>query len=194
MKQKNTGLIVKSKLTEKFTIIPNEILTDRNLSLKGKGLLCILLSLPNDWAVYKTQLCTFSKDGRDATIKAFDELVENGYITSVKRIDSKGRFMGWDYVVYNERINPIPENPKWDNPKQENQSLQSTKEQSTKEQSNNTNILGKTKSELISNICKGLNITNKQLNYFVENGFNEYWHQDIYIQYKELVDQYLLIK
>ena len=93
MKQKNTGLIVKSKLTEKFTIIPNEILTDRNLSLKGKGLLCILLSLPNDWAVYKTQLCTFSKDGRDATIKAFDELVENNYITSVKRIDSKGRFI-----------------------------------------------------------------------------------------------------
>ena len=154
MKHQNTGLIVKSKLTEQFTIIPNSILKDEKLSLKSKGLLCILLSLPSDWAVYKTQLQQFSMDGRDATIKAFDELVERGYVVSIKRINEKGQFMGYDYVVYNEIVagdtkNPIPENPKTDNPKTENPSLQSTNEQSKERQSiilDTSNILGKTKS------------------------------------------------
>ena len=103
--------------------------------------------------------------------------------------------MGWDYVVYNERVEPITENPITENPSSVNPSLQSTKLQSTKEQIKNTSIiLGKSKVELISTICKTLNITNKQLNYFVDNGFKEYWNQDIYTQHKELVDEYLLIK
>lgn len=154
MKHNNTGQIIKSKTTEKFTIIPNEVLNNKTLSLKAKGLLCILLSLPSDWVIYKTQLQDFSMDGRDSTINTFNELVEKGYILSVKRIDEKGRFMGYDYIVYDkipdtDIKNPIPENPKTDNPKSENPSLQRTNRQSTNEQKTNvldnntgTSILG----------------------------------------------------
>jgi len=113
----NRGLIVKSKETKNFAVIPNKLLRDENLSLKAKGLLCLLLSLPDDWAVYKGQLQQFSSDGRDATINAFNELVDKGYIIGIKRINEKGQFDGWDYVVYSESTvsnikNPIPENPK----------------------------------------------------------------------------------
>jgi hypothetical protein len=191
MKQQNTGLIVKSKLTEKFTIIPNAILTDQKLSLKSKGLLCILLSLPSDWAVYKSQLQSFSTDGRDATTKAFDELVENGYITAIRRINSRGQFMGWDYVVYNERVEPITENPITENPFSVNPSLQSTKEQSTNIQSTNytSNILGKEK--LKKEIIYNLNLTSSQFEKMVEDNFSTYWNQVVLELNKNLIKEYL---
>lgn len=157
---RNTGLIVKSRLTENYTVTPNHIWRDDNLSLKAKGLLGVLLSLPSDWSIYKTQLCNFSKDGRDATIAAFNELVENGYVMSVKRIDANTkRFLGHDYIVYDTKIpsgdtkNPIPENPKTEIPKTENPSLLSKDKQSkeilSKELESNileTSILGKIES------------------------------------------------
>jgi hypothetical protein len=191
MKQQNTGLIVKSKLTEKFTIIPNAILTDQKLSLKSKGLLCILLSLPSDWAVYKSQLQSFSTDGRDATTKAFDELVYNGYITAIRRINSRGQFMGWDYVVYNERVEPITENPITENPFSVNPSLQSTKEQSTNIQNtNNTSIiLGKEK--LKREIVHNLNLTSNQFEKMIEDNFSTYWNPVVLELNKNLIKEYL---
>ena len=191
MKQQNTGLIVKSKLTEKYTIIPNAILTDQKLSLKSKGLLCILLSLPSDWAVYKSQLQSFSTDGRDSTTSSFNELVDNGYITAIRRINSKGQFMGWDYVVYNERVEPITENPITENPSSVNPSLQSTKEQSTNIQNTNTStsILGK--ENLKREIIYKLNLTTKQFEKLVEDNFSTYWNAVSLEINKNLINEYL---
>lgn len=194
MKQQNTGLIVKSKLTEKFTIIQNAILVDQKLSLKSKGLLCILLSLPSDWAVYKSQLQQFSTDGRDATTKAFDELVENGYITAIRRINSKGQFMGWDYVVYNERVEPITENPITENPYSVNPSLQSTKEQSTNIQNTNntsTSILGKSKAVIFGELCKAFNLTSNQLKECIEINSFDRIKPELLEQNKNILNQYL---
>ena len=195
MKLQNTGLIVKSKLTEEFTIVPNALLTDKKLSLKAKGLLCILLSLPSDWAVYKSQLQSFSTDGRDGTIAAFNELVDNGYITSIRRHNSKGQFMGWDYVVYNERVGPITETPKTENPKTVNPSLQSTKEQRTNLQSNNTrtsntSIEKKSLPTLRGQICIGLNITSNQLDTLVENNFSTYGNNLLLEEFSSLINEY----
>lgn len=137
-------MIVRSKVKDNFTIIRNDILTNKNISLKAKGLLCLLLSLPSDWVIYKTQLNDFSLDGRDATTNAFNELVEEGYILSVERINEKGQKMGFDYIVYDEITsgdteNPITENPKSDKPKSDKPSLQRTNLQRTKLQNNNIN-------------------------------------------------------
>jgi hypothetical protein len=195
MKLQNTGLIVKSKLTEKYTIIPNAILNDQKLSLKSKGLLCILLSLPSDWAVYKSQLQTFSTDGRDGTIASFNELVDNGYITAIRRHNSKGQFMGWDYVVYNERVEPITETPITENPKTVNPSLQSTNElstniQNTNTRTSNTSIGKKSISTLRGEICIGMNITSSQLNDYIENNFSTYGDKLLLEQYSNLIKEY----
>jgi hypothetical protein len=192
MKQQNTGLIVKSKLEVPFAQIPNKLLRDPNLSLKAKGLLSILLSLPNDWCVYKTQLASFSKDGRDATIAAFDELVRYGYIIGVRRHNSKGQFAGYDYVVYSEPITPFPENPKTDNPKTENPSLQIKNEQIKNIQIKNTsNILGKEK--LKREIIYNLNLTSKQFDILVENNFSTYWNPEVLDANKNIIEQYKTI-
>lgn len=129
MKQKNTGLIIKANLEMHYAQIPNKLLRDARLGLKSKGLLSILLSLPSDWAVYKTQLQQFSTDGRDATISAFNELIKFGYIVSVKKINNKGQFSGYEYIVYNEPASPFPENPKTVNPNTDNTALQIKKVQ-----------------------------------------------------------------
>ena len=78
-------MIVRSKVKQNYTIIRNDILTNKNISLKAKGLLCLLLSLPNDWVIYKTQLSDFSSDGRDATTNAFNELVELGFAIKIEK-------------------------------------------------------------------------------------------------------------
>lgn len=188
MKLKNTGLIIKSKLTEKFTTIPNSVLNDPKLSWKAKGILCKLLSNKSDWAVYKSQLQQFSSDGRDSTTSGFNELVERGYIVAVRRHNDKGQFMGWDYIVYDE---PITETPITDNPSTVNPSLINTNITNTKEINTNTSIiLGK--SELQSKLCTGLNITTKQLKEYISTDFNQYHKQDILDEYKELINQYKL--
>jgi hypothetical protein len=188
MKLKNTGLIIKSKLTEKFTTIPNSVINDKNLSWKAKGILCKLLSNKSDWAVYKSQLQLFSTDGRDSTTAGFNELVEKGYIVAIRRHNDKGQFMGWDYVVYDEPITeqPITENPVSVNPSLINTNLINTKEINT----NTSTILGKTKVELISNICIGLNITSKQLNLFIQNDFDGYWNNKLLEYYMPMIKEY----
>ena len=93
----NRGLIIKNSGRTNFAQISNEMLGNPNLSWKAKGLLSFLLSLPERWAVYKTSLSQFSKDGKDATTSAFNELIESGYILVQERRDG-GRF-GYDYII-----------------------------------------------------------------------------------------------
>jgi len=96
----NRGLIIKNRGRDNFAQISNEMLGNPNLSWKAKGLLSFLLSLPERWAVYKTTLSQFSKDGKDATTSAFNELIDAGYIQVHKRTDN-GLF-GYDYIINDE--------------------------------------------------------------------------------------------
>jgi hypothetical protein len=96
-------MIIKSKTFEKFTVISNTVARDKTISMKAKGLFLTLASLPQDWIIFKTQLYEFSKDGKRATIAAFNELVKAGYILQTRKIKVNGHFNGWDYVVYPEK-------------------------------------------------------------------------------------------
>jgi hypothetical protein len=99
----NTGQIVKSKGENPYAQIPNKMLRDERLSAKAKGLLCLLLSLPSDWVIYRTTLSQYFKDGYDAINSGWKELEELGYIVSVQMIDKdSGQFGGYNYIVYFE--------------------------------------------------------------------------------------------
>jgi uncharacterized phage protein (TIGR02220 family) len=91
-----TMAIIKIKKSVNYTVIDNTPIKDVNLSLQAKGLIIFLMSLPNDFEINKTSLHQFSKNGRDSTIKAFDELMEAGYITQEKKEGSK---FGFNYTV-----------------------------------------------------------------------------------------------
>ena len=192
MKQKNTGLIVKSKLTEKFTTIPNSVLNDSNLSWKAKGILCKLLSNKSDWAVYKSQLQQFSTDGRDSTTAGFNELVERGYIVAIRRHNDKGQFAGYDYIVYDE---PITEQPITDNPSSVKPSLISTNLINTNLKKTNTSIiLGKTKLDLKNKICNGLNLTSEQFTQHIQNNsFDTCYQKNLLPEFKKDIEQYLIL-
>ena len=97
--QHNTGQIVKSRRTFEFVQIPNELLKNNNLSFKAKGLLCLLLSFPDDWVVYKNNLVNYSADGKASIDTAWKELVKEGYILSVRMIEGN-LTKGWNHIVY----------------------------------------------------------------------------------------------
>ena len=66
-------------------------LKDTNLSWKAKGLLAYLLSLPDDWQIYESEIVKHAKDGIDSTRTAIKELIDAGYIERQRVRDEKGR-------------------------------------------------------------------------------------------------------
>lgn len=96
----NSGQIVKSKTAGQFVTLTNEIARSEIISLKAKGLLVHLLSLPSDWVLYKANLYNSINEKKGTIDSAFKELQDKGFILSVKVVDNLGRFVGWNHVVY----------------------------------------------------------------------------------------------
>lgn len=84
-----------------FVQIDKTMLSDRSISYKAKGILAYLLSKPNDWITYISDLEKRSSDGRDSIRTGLKELEDNGYIER-KRVREKGQFKGWEYIVYEQ--------------------------------------------------------------------------------------------
>ena len=94
-------MIIKSKQFKNFTVIDNTILKEQKLSLKAKGLFCILCSLPSDWKIRQSQLPQYSNDSGTATSAAFKELIQYGIVKVINRSgDSKGWRGNYSYIVY----------------------------------------------------------------------------------------------
>lgn len=101
----NTGQIVRAKSGREFTLISNKLLQDCTLSFEEKGLLVFLLSLPEDWVLYKSNLHEKTKQPRGTVDRVFKLLQDKSYIISVKMIDAKTKvFQGWNHVVYEQPI------------------------------------------------------------------------------------------
>ncbi|WP_408605263.1 helix-turn-helix domain-containing protein [Caldicellulosiruptor acetigenus] len=108
----NSKTIIRvSKRDCPYVIVDKTALNDNRLSWKAKGLLCYLLSLPDDWKINLRELTTHSSDGRDSTQSALNELIKFGYCVKERVRDEKGRFAGYMYTVYERPIgsNNAPE-------------------------------------------------------------------------------------
>ena len=90
-----------------YTTISNVFLRDKNLSLKSKGLLATILSLPETWDFSIKGICSVVKEGTTAVYSAIDELKENGYCKVSVNRNEKGMILGNDYTFYE---NPNMEN------------------------------------------------------------------------------------
>lgn len=102
-------IVRKAEHKSEYTCISNEILQRKDLSMRAKGLLAYLLSLPENWELHKTEVQKHFTDGRDAVFHAFQELERKGYIQGKKYRDEKGLFR-YQYTVY-EEPQTIPHNP-----------------------------------------------------------------------------------
>jgi len=89
-----------------FTQIKNTVLTDKNLSLKAKGLYGLIYSKPENWDFSVERLASESRDNFDATNNAVKELEKLGYLERVKRADGKK-----DWHIHLEPKNPTREKP-----------------------------------------------------------------------------------
>lgn len=98
--------IYRQKRKSNYTIVPNEMLNDKRLSWKAKGMLAYLLSLPDTWEVYVAHIRTISTDGNDSTASGLNELIEFKYVWRKPRSGNEPG--GWEYYVYDE---PHLENP-----------------------------------------------------------------------------------
>lgn len=102
-----------------YTVMANYHLRDENLSLKARGLLSMILSLPDDWDYSLAGLVKISKDGLTAVRAALHELEDNGYIHRERQRGPHGRLAGSIYTVY-EYPQPTLQAPMYENLTQEN--------------------------------------------------------------------------
>lgn len=110
--------VVRVHKNANFTIMSNHHFKEKKMSLKAKGLLSLMLSLPEDWNYSISGLVTLSKDGKDSVMSALGELETFGYLERTRMINSKGQFSGIEYNIYEEpqTKNPVEDNPILDNP------------------------------------------------------------------------------
>ena len=117
--------IIKAKQKKDYLEMPNSSARDKYLSLEAKGLLCVLLSMPDDWKIYKRQISDYSTNGISSTTRAFNELIEKRYIVNHDRQRDKKGFLRESLYEVHQSPQPMHENRAQDNPAQDNRTLQS---------------------------------------------------------------------
>ena len=95
--------------TRDYTVMSNYHLRDKRLSLKAKGLLSQMLSLPEDWDYTLTGLSYINRESKDAVRSAVNELEKYGYIERRQTTDERGKFSVNEYVIHESPVEPEAE-------------------------------------------------------------------------------------
>ena len=158
--------------TQNYTIMSNHHLRNKALSLKAKGLLSLMLSLPEDWDYTTRGLASICKEGVDGIRATVRELENAGYIIRRRVRDQSGQVRSMEYTVFEQPQKPEPENPvqakperekpvqakpAQENPAQENPAQENPTQLNTKE-TNNEN--SKYESDLIRTQYRNLILDN----------------------------------
>ena len=108
--------------TNNYTVMSNYHLRDKTISFKAKGLLSMMLSLPEDWDYTLAGLARISLEGKDAVRAAVVELEKAGYIHRSHTTDKAGKFGANEYIIreYPASHEPLPEGPSSAQPLSEN--------------------------------------------------------------------------
>ncbi|HAR6416291.1 TPA: replication protein [Staphylococcus pseudintermedius] len=137
-----------------FVTVHKDFIHNSNISWKAKGILLYLLSRPDDWQIYETELEQHSTDGLSGLKSGIKELEEIGYIQRNRKRDESGRLNGYEYLVYEQphhirfsnvgkTVNGKTNNGKTVNGKSHTTNNNSTNNDSTNNDltNNNSNIL-----------------------------------------------------
>lgn len=122
--------------TKDFTVMSNHHLRDKNLTLKAKGLLSVILSLPDDWKYSVAGLAAICKEGTSAVKSALQELTDAGYVTVTKLYPNQTKTGRIEYVYDIHERPQVPrkqgiENLPLESQQVENQAQLSTEKPST---------------------------------------------------------------
>ena len=110
----NIKRIQKSK---NYSIISNEILRRKDLSLKAKGLMSLILSLPDSWDLTVNGLVAIVKESKNTIYSVLKELNKFGYVERKRIVDNTGKVVKWELIIYENPLtkNPVTKNPDVDN-------------------------------------------------------------------------------
>lgn len=106
--------------THDYTVMSNYHLRDKSLSLKAKGLLSQMLSLPENWDYTLSGLVSINKEKKDAIRSALVELEESGYLIRRRLKDEQGQFTSNEYVIFERPQSPSSDFPTLGKPTLEN--------------------------------------------------------------------------
>ena len=106
-----------------YTVMSNHHLRNQELSLKAKGLLSQMLSLPDNWDYTLKGLSLINREKIDAIREAIREMERAGYIVRSRERDEKGRLRGADYIIYELPQKPVSDLPTLENPTQLNKDI-----------------------------------------------------------------------
>ena len=140
----SNGAVVRVHKNKNYTVMSNNHLLNKNLSLKAKGLMSLILALPDDWNYSIGGLTTLSNDGRDAVSSTLKTLQQFGYV-AIEKMREQGQFKSIYHIFENpeENIFTDTENPlrlnrcscaESENPQQQSNNKQDTYNENTNNQ------------------------------------------------------------
>jgi len=106
--------------TRDYTVMANHHLRNTELSLKAKGLLSLMLSLPEEWDYTTKGLSRICKDGVDSICAGVRELEEQGYVVRERIRNPNGQLGAIEYTILEQPQEPKQEKPERENPVQAN--------------------------------------------------------------------------
>jgi hypothetical protein len=131
--------IFRVQKTQNYTVLSNYHFKEKGMSLKAKGLLSLMLSLPDTWNYTIAGLVKLSKDGKDSVMSALAELETFGYLERKRTTNTKGQFSGIEYYIY-EQPNPLAEKQTTDKQKEEKTNTDKPPQLSTNNSLNTNDI------------------------------------------------------
>ena len=93
-------MVYREEHRDNYTKIDNQLLKDKELSLAAKGLLITMLGLPDDWSYSTLGLASIVKESKNTIHRLLKELENKNYLIRNSIRDDKGRFIKYDYFIY----------------------------------------------------------------------------------------------
>ena len=140
--------VIRVNKTKDYTVMANYHFRDKNLSLKAKGLLSMMLSLPDGWGYSIEGLVKLSSDGRASVMAALNELEKFNYLKRSRSRDLSGKLGEAVYDIFEKPKSDFPtlEKPTW-----ENRTLLNTNKLNTKVLNTNNKKVSKAQSKPVEN-------------------------------------------
>jgi uncharacterized phage protein (TIGR02220 family) len=96
--------VLRKKITEDFTCVHNAFIRDTKLSITSKGMLLVMLSLPDNWNFSISGLQSILPDGKDKVGNTLKDLEKKGYLRRSKIYSDKGVITDWEYCFSDEPV------------------------------------------------------------------------------------------